>query len=138
MRSATRSADRPGPGRRFGQEVTMRQRRVCARAMEGAASAAAAVARPASERRVSLDMRALLPPGVKMMHGAVAVADGQFVGGRNRGGDIGFCVRGGLGEGRALWGRPPGRGGGGGGRGGRGFFFGLFPPGTRGSGGGGG
>ena len=27
MRSATRSADMPGPGRRFGHEVTMRQRR---------------------------------------------------------------------------------------------------------------
>ena len=40
MRSATRSADMPGPGRRFGQEVTMRHFCVCARAIEGAASAA--------------------------------------------------------------------------------------------------
>ena len=44
MREATRSADRPGPGRRFGQEVTMRHLCVCARAMEGAASVAAAAA----------------------------------------------------------------------------------------------
>ena len=49
MRSATRSADMPGPGRRFGQEVTMRQRFVCARAMEGAASVAVPSA-AASER----------------------------------------------------------------------------------------
>src|SRR5436853_6832800 len=90
IRSATRSADWPGPGRRLGQEVTMRQRRVCARAIEGAASAAVAVARPASERRVSLDMRALLPPGVEMMHRAVTVADGKLVGGSDRGGDIGL------------------------------------------------
>src|SRR6185295_17755124 len=90
IRSATRSADRPGPGRRFGQEVTMRQRLACARATEGAASVAAAAAM-LSERRVSLVMGALLPPGVEMMHGALAVADAEFVGGSNRGGDIGFC-----------------------------------------------
>ena len=40
MRSATRSADMPGPGSRFGHDVTMRQRRVCAVAIAGAASAA--------------------------------------------------------------------------------------------------
>src|SRR3954470_24452040 len=39
MRSATRSADMPGPGKRFGQEVTMRQRLVWARAIDGAATA---------------------------------------------------------------------------------------------------
>ncbi len=47
MRSATRSADMPGPGRRFGHEVTMRQRRVCARAMEGAARVGGAERRAA-------------------------------------------------------------------------------------------
>ena len=49
MRSATRSADMPGPGSRFGHDVTMRQRRVCARAMWGAASAAASAAAGASD-----------------------------------------------------------------------------------------
>ncbi len=43
MRSATRSADMPGPGRRFGQEVTMRHFSVSARAIAGAASAPASV-----------------------------------------------------------------------------------------------
>ena len=41
MRSATRSADMPGPGSRFGHDVTMRQRVVAARATCGAASAPA-------------------------------------------------------------------------------------------------
>src|SRR6185369_8549507 len=90
IRSATRSADMPGPGRRFGQEVTMRQRLVCARAMEGAARLPASVApaTPAKLRRVSLVMRVLLPVGVKMMHGAVAMADGQFIRCGDRRGDI--------------------------------------------------
>src|SRR5665647_628480 len=44
MRSAMRSADRPGPGSRFGQDVTMRHLTVCARAMAGAASVPAAKA----------------------------------------------------------------------------------------------
>ena len=46
-----------------------------------------------SVRRVSLVMGRLLPPGVEMMHRAVAVADGEFVGGGDRGGDVGFRVR---------------------------------------------
>ena len=45
MRSATRSADMPGPGSRFGHDVTMRQRRVAARATCGAAIAPAMPAR---------------------------------------------------------------------------------------------
>src|SRR5664280_977655 len=44
MRLAMRSADRPGPGSRFGQDVTMRHLTVCARAMAGAASVPAAAA----------------------------------------------------------------------------------------------
>ena len=39
-----RSADMPGPGSRFGQEVTMRHFIVCARAIVGAASRPAALA----------------------------------------------------------------------------------------------
>src|SRR3954467_7205425 len=89
IRSATRSADMPGPGRRFGQEVTMRQRLVCARAIEGAASAGASAAARMRVRRVGFgcsclslrDMGRLLPPGVEMMHRAVAVADRELVGG---------------------------------------------------------
>ncbi len=38
MRSATRSADMPGPGSRFGHDVTMRHFSVCAAAIAGAAS----------------------------------------------------------------------------------------------------
>src|SRR6185437_5579684 len=50
MRWATRSADMPGPGSRFGQDVTMRQRNVpvCARA--GAAMAPAIPTAPARAR----------------------------------------------------------------------------------------
>ena len=44
MRVAMRSADMPGPGRRFGQEVTMRHFSVSARAMAGAARRPAALA----------------------------------------------------------------------------------------------
>src|SRR6185312_16740653 len=43
MRSATRSADMPGPGSRRGHEVTMRHFVVCARATAGAATAPTAV-----------------------------------------------------------------------------------------------
>ena len=58
MRSATRSADMPGPGRRFGHEVTMRQRFACARATDGAAIAASAdPALPTRLRRVKRVMR---------------------------------------------------------------------------------
>src|SRR5664279_34651 len=52
MRVAMRSADRPGPGSRFGQEVTMRHLTVCARATAGAASIPAAAAPKAKLRRV--------------------------------------------------------------------------------------
>ena len=41
MRSAMRSADMPGPGSRFGHDVTMRHFIVCARAIVGAANAPA-------------------------------------------------------------------------------------------------
>jgi hypothetical protein len=58
MLAATRSADRPGPGNRFGHEVTIRQRRVSARAKAGAASAPASDKAPprAKFRRVILLM----------------------------------------------------------------------------------
>ena len=46
MRSAMRSADMPGPGRRFGHEVTMRHFCVCARAIAGAATRPAAMPVP--------------------------------------------------------------------------------------------
>ena len=72
----------------------MRQRFVCARAMEGRGERCGAeLRRRDSVRRGELGHgRRLLPPGVKMMHRAVAVADGEFVGGRDRGGDVGFRV----------------------------------------------
>ena len=50
MRSATRSADMPGPGSRFGHDVTMRQRCVCARATDGAAIAPARPRRRRAKR----------------------------------------------------------------------------------------
>ena len=50
MRSATRSADMPGPGSRFGHDVTMRQRLVCARATEGAATAPSSAGGSAAEQ----------------------------------------------------------------------------------------
>jgi hypothetical protein len=46
MRSATRSADMPGPGRRLGHDVTMRQRTVCALATLGIATVPAIAALP--------------------------------------------------------------------------------------------
>jgi hypothetical protein len=46
IRSATRSADMPGPGNRFGHEVTMRQRLFWASANDGAATAPRAPAAP--------------------------------------------------------------------------------------------
>ena len=49
MRSATRSADMPGPGRRFGHDVTMRQRLPCARATDGRGERAARARAPANE-----------------------------------------------------------------------------------------
>jgi hypothetical protein len=52
MRSATRSADIPGPGSRFGQEVTMRHLMVCVCAMAGVASSPAAAAPMVKLRRV--------------------------------------------------------------------------------------
>ncbi len=79
MRSAMRSADMPGPGRRFGHEVTMRQRFVCARAMEGAARRGASDGGANEVAACELGHARLLPPGVEMMHRAVAVADGEFV-----------------------------------------------------------
>ena len=53
MRVAMRSADMPGPGSRFGHEVTMRHFSVCARATCGAATAPASVKpAPSNLRRV--------------------------------------------------------------------------------------
>ena len=63
MRSATRSADMPGPGRRFGHEVTMRQRRVWAVAMLGAASVAAARGGAGADQFPSRDVASWLAPG---------------------------------------------------------------------------
>src|SRR6185503_992426 len=102
MRSATRSADIPGPGSRFGHDVTMRQRLPCARATEGAAIAAAPTAPATRLRRVSLVMVRSLPPGMKMMRRAAALADRKLVGGRDRGGDVGFGVRDGFREALAF------------------------------------
>ena len=109
MRSATRSADMPGPGRRFGQDVTMRQRRVCARATAGAARAPL-LRRAKTVRRLMFVMcRSLLrlarrrsPPRVKMMHRAVARADLEAVGRRDRGGDVGLRRAHGFGQARPL------------------------------------
>src|SRR4051812_18301508 len=86
-RSAMRSADMPGPGSRLGHEVTIFHFTVCARATEGIAIAPARAA--AAERRVILLM-ASSPVRVKMMQRAVAVADLEPVGGRDRGVDVGF------------------------------------------------
>ncbi len=55
MRSAMRSADMPGPGSRFGHEVTMRHFTVCARAIDGAASAPATPAAMNLRRVVMTD-----------------------------------------------------------------------------------
>src|SRR5262249_6936823 len=95
MRSATRSADMPGPGSRVGHDVTMRQRRVCARATAGMAMAAPAPATTKSFRREISDMACLQnftsPPLMEMMHRAVTLADGEFVGSTDRVRDVGFC-----------------------------------------------
>ena len=91
MRSATRSADMPGPGRRFGHEVTMRQRFVCARATDGAAIAPARPSRRRRAtrlRRVKRVMLCLLPPGVKVMRRPVPLPDLELVGRRDRVGHV--------------------------------------------------
>ena len=64
MRLAMRSADRPGPGKRFGHDVTMRQRRVSARATAGAATAPRSESAPprASLRRVMSVIGLPCPP----------------------------------------------------------------------------
>src|SRR3954471_15272227 len=85
IRSAMRSADSPGPGRRFGHDVTMRQRLPCARATEGAANVAVPAA--ISVRRVGV-MNCLLPPGMKVMHRAMALPDLELVGTADRLGDV--------------------------------------------------
>jgi hypothetical protein len=56
IRSATRSADMPGPGKRFGQEVIMRQRNLplCASAGAAIALASPSVAPRVTLRRVTL------------------------------------------------------------------------------------
>jgi hypothetical protein len=56
IRSATRSADMPGPGKRFGHEVTMRQRNLplCASAGAAIALASPSVAARVMLRRVTL------------------------------------------------------------------------------------
>lgn len=56
MRSATRSADMPGPGKRFGHDVTIRKRAVCASATLGVANTPATAAPPIRFRRDSLLM----------------------------------------------------------------------------------
>src|SRR6188472_92079 len=99
MRSATRSADMPGPGNRFGQDVTIRQRTDCAWATFGIATAPAARAPPpTSFRRDSLLMmvpkisaRQVRAPleGVEVMDRAMAMADVEAVGRSDRRTDIG-------------------------------------------------
>jgi hypothetical protein len=73
MRSATRSADMPGPGRRFGHDVTIFHFTVWARAIEGIAIAPKAPVTTAV-RRVILVMGSS-PESVEMMQRPVALAD---------------------------------------------------------------
>src|SRR5262245_22423013 len=107
IRSATRSADIPGPGSRFGHEVTMRQRRLCAIASEGTASAPAVPKAAALTRRRRVIVRMFgsfvlsmigSPPLMKMMHWSVAGPDLQAVGRLDRGGDVAFGGAHGLGQ----------------------------------------
>src|SRR5207302_9385109 len=86
IRSATRTADMPGPGSRLGHEVTMRHLTGAARATAGAASTPAR-AGPAfiSLRRVILAMASpSWPPSVKMMHRPMARTDREPVGAGDR------------------------------------------------------
>src|SRR5689334_10755856 len=84
-RSAIRSADMPGPGSRFGHEVTMRHLTPCARATAGMASAPA---RPAviARRRVMWLMGSS-PNCVEMMQRAGAVPDLERAGRGDGAGD---------------------------------------------------
>src|SRR5215470_13379502 len=111
MRSATRSADMPGPGRRFGQEVTMRHCRLSPSAIPGAATAPTAmVPAPSSLRRetlVALVSVMRSPPMMKMMHRPAAGSDVEPFRRRNRGGDIVLGAAHGFGESLSL-GEPGG------------------------------
>ena len=65
MRSATRSADIPGPGKRFGQNVIMRQRilPLCARAgvtMAGAATGGAVIAPVTPSTAAGISLRRVI------------------------------------------------------------------------------
>jgi hypothetical protein len=107
-----RSADIPGPGKRFGHDVTIRSFFVCARATDGAAIAPAKLepTRPAAMvRRVIFVMSS--PVSVEMMERTVAVADFKFVGGGDAGGDVilGGADRGGEVETLGETGRNGGR-----------------------------
>src|ERR1043166_381233 len=104
MRSATRSADMPGPGRRFGHDVTMRHLTGAARATAGAASPPTAAGPDfISLRRVSVGMASpSSPPGVKMMHGAVARPDREPVGAGDRERHIGLGLANGFDQPEAL------------------------------------
>ena len=88
MRSATRSADMPGPGSRFGQEVTMRHFSVSARAIEGAATAPASVTPAPDERNGVAWVMAALHRCVEMMQRPVAVADLECIGAGDGGSDV--------------------------------------------------
>src|SRR5687768_4494577 len=88
MRSATRSADMPGPGRRFGQEVTIFHFTVCARAIDGIAIAPRAPVVTAA-RRVILVMWSS-PECVEVMQRPMALADFYGVGFGDGGGHVSF------------------------------------------------
>src|SRR3954463_3081279 len=90
IRSATRSADMPGPGRRFGHDVTIFHFTFCARAMDGIATLPASPAPAAMALRRGILLIVSSPVRVKMMQRAAAVADLQFVGRGDGGGDVIF------------------------------------------------
>src|SRR5690348_6798043 len=78
-RSAMRSADMPGPGKRLGHDVTIRHLTVCARAAVGMAIAPARLAVTALRRVIFVMVSS--PSLMKMMQRAVAAADLEFAGG---------------------------------------------------------
>src|SRR5919109_550067 len=86
-----RSAETPGPGRRRGHDVTMRNFCVCARAMEGAASVPAPRT-PSAARRSSffifISVFKPLPHRMEMMDRPVSVADAELICRGDRGGHI--------------------------------------------------
>ena len=95
MRSAMRSADMPGPGSRFGQDVTMRHFCVCAR-RDRAERARTAGGNAGADGEIVAEWSCRLSLAEEMMQRPVAVTDLERVGSRDRRGDIVLGLRGPL------------------------------------------